>query len=224
LLFISQEGKEAEATPGGLVESLVHRGFVVLTPDLPGIGELSGYQRGDDSVLRGVNYNLIFGAQLIGSSITGIQARAVLRVMRYLAGRPDVDRNRISALARGTTGPALLHAALRDQNARAFAFIDAPLSWKSLFDNPLYNLAQGATVVPGALQYYDLPDLMGLIAPRKMLLVNPLDGGGQPAGNVLCRKTGEIVAPYYADGKTLFSIMNSVDSESLADILAGWLK
>jgi Acetyl xylan esterase (AXE1) len=224
LLFISQEGKEAEAAPGGLVESLVQRGFLVCTPDLPGIGELSGSRGDDDSVIRGVNYNLVFGAQLIGSSITGIQAEAVLRTMKYLADRPDVDKHRIRAVARGSTGPALLHAALRDQNASAFAFIDAPLSWESLFDNPLFNLAQGGTIVPGALQYYDLPDLMGLIAPRKLLLVNPLDGGGKPAEDALHQKTGKIVGPYYADGGTLFSIKNSTGGESLVEILADWLK
>ncbi len=35
------------------------------------------------------------------------------------------------------------------------------------------------TFVPGALRAYDLPHLVGALAPRRVLLHNPVDGAGQ---------------------------------------------
>jgi hypothetical protein len=38
--------------------------------------------------------------------------------------------------------------------------------------------------VPGALQYYDLPDLAASIAPRRLVIVNPVDGEGKSSDTI----------------------------------------
>jgi dienelactone hydrolase len=223
VLLLNPQGKLPEAARGSLADSLALQGFLVLLPDLPGTGELAANQQGDDSVISGINYNLLFGAQLIGRSVTGIQAGAVCSALEYLASRPDVNPSQISAIAKGTTGAPLLHASLRGNLLQAVALLDSPLSWESIFHSPHYDLAQGATVVPGALEYYDLPDLMGLFAPRKLLVVNPLDGEGKSAGEALRNRINGIGNQFYAKNVKAFAIRNS-NGKSISSMLTGWLK
>ncbi|MCK4991141.1 MAG: hypothetical protein KAS29_11670, partial [Bacteroidales bacterium] len=39
------------------------------------------------------------------------------------------------------------------------------------------------STVAGAIEKYDLPDLMAALCPRKVLIINPLSGNGDPAGD-----------------------------------------
>lgn len=179
-LWISPEGKAADAAPGGRIEALVRLGFLVLAPDLPNCGELAGDKAGD-SVIRGVNCNLVFGAQLIGSSLTGFQAGSIVRAARYLRTRTDLRPGTVAGVASGIGGPALLHAAALESGIGPTALLGAPLSWESLLEHRYYDLPSGTAIVPGALARYDLPDLMGLIVPRRLLVLGPVGGDGKPA-------------------------------------------
>ncbi len=38
-------------------------------------------------------------------------------------------------------------------------------------------------IVPGALEVYDLPDLAAAIAPRRMLMINPVDQNSEKLSN-----------------------------------------
>jgi dienelactone hydrolase len=179
-LWLHPEGKVADAAPGGRIEALVKQGYLVLAADLPGCGEFAGDRQGD-SVIRGVNYNLVFGAQLTGGSVTGIQAEAISRMARYLRSRGDVKSGGVAAVAAGTTGPALLHAATLESSPAPIVLLGAPLSWESVLSHRFYDLSIGATIVPSALTRYDLPDLMGAVSPRRILSLDPLGGDGKPA-------------------------------------------
>ncbi len=179
LLWLDPAGKGREAAPGALLEQAVRRGWLVLALDLPGRGELAPATEGDDAVIGGESYNYLFGAQLIGRSVTGIQAEAVQRAVSWLAGREDVDRRRIAAAARGAAGPALLHAAALGEGIFAVAELEGLLSWASLLEHRYYDQRQGVAVVPGALACYDLPDLRGALE-RPLLLACPRRGDGSP--------------------------------------------
>jgi dienelactone hydrolase len=224
VLYLSYGGKEKDAESGGFIESVVQEGYMVLAPDLPGIGELAGDVHNDDSVIRGVDYNLVFGAQLIGRSITGIQAGSIIRVLRYLVSRVDVDADNITAVSRGCTGPALMHAAVFDSAIGSAVFLESPLSWKSLTEHRFYDQVIGSTIVPSALLSYDLPDLIGLIAPRKVLFVDPVDGDGKPACDELIGNINKIVKTLYQDKSGSFDIMKSDRNDTTGIILTEWLK
>jgi hypothetical protein len=56
---------------------------------------------------------------------------------------------------------------------------DALLSYRAVLDHPIHRDLPQA-LVPGALTAYDLPDLIVALAPREVVLVNPLDPVGQP--------------------------------------------
>ncbi len=221
VLWFNGTGKAADAAPGGRLEALARAGYLVLAADLPGIGELGG-DSGGDSVIRGVNYNLVFGAQLVGGSVTGIQADAILRCLRALLTRADADPGRISAVATGIAGPALLHAALAEPRMASVALVNAPLSWESILDLEYYDQALGMTVVPSALTRYDLPDLMGNAAKR-VLALDPVGGDGKSAPAELRDRTAKTVALVRGTRGGTCEIAVSESSGSADDMLREWL-
>lgn len=222
VLWFGGSGKAADAVPDGRLESLARGGYLVLAADLPGIGELGG-DSGGDSVIRGVNYNLVFGAQLVGGSVTGIQADAVLRCLRALLARADADPARISAVATGTVGPALLHAALAETRMASIALVNAPLSWESILDLEYYDQALGMTVVPSALTRYDLPDLMGLTAAKRLIALDPVGGDGKSATAELREKTSKTVALVRRTRGGTCDIAVSGPSGNADELLRKWL-
>ena len=71
-------------------------------------------------------------------------------------------------------------------NAATTVLIGAPISYNEIVNHRLYNYSiTFQWGVSGALDAYDLPDLAGCIAPRKLLLAELLDCMKKPASKQL---------------------------------------
>jgi hypothetical protein len=160
IIYIHPEGKSVDAGVGGEIEQLVKKGYLVAAPDVLGTGETY------PDTLYAARYEVI----LLGRSLPGIQAGDVVRVSSFLQGRKDVKVDQIGAVAFGKMGPTLLHAAAFSPSIRSAALFDSPISYRSIVMNRFYDVDLSCFVA-GALTAYDLPDLIGLIAPRRVALV-----------------------------------------------------
>ncbi|MEX2232850.1 MAG: acetylxylan esterase [Cyclobacteriaceae bacterium] len=174
VIYIHPDGKIADAAVGGKIEQLVKKGFVVAAPDVIGTGET----RGDGSSV----------AMLIGRSMAGIQAGDVSRVVLFLKSQPKVDSGKIGAIAFDEMCPTLLHAAAFDKSIDFVSLVGSPVSYKSMAMNQFYDGSFFNDGVAGALTAYDLPDLIGFIAPRKITLVGLKDQMREPAPTTLIDK------------------------------------
>jgi hypothetical protein len=92
-----------------------------------------------------------------------------------LAGRPDVDPARITAVAEDAAGIWLLVAAASDSRIAAVQLHRTPYSIRSGLDLPLTRGLHDAVVHPGAAQLWDLDDLVRAIAPRATVWTDPVD-------------------------------------------------
>ena len=177
VLYLNPEGKSADAAEGGDMEWLVRNGFTVLAPDMIGRGEMGpGVYKGD-SYIDSVSYNIWFASMLIGRSIVGIQAGDVVRLERLLSRQDHIKE--VYGLAKREMAPVLLHAAAFDKNIVRIALIQPYSSYLSMVMNPHYKSYYLHSAVPGAIGKYDLPDLAGSLAPRKLLLLGPTNGSGK---------------------------------------------
>jgi hypothetical protein len=122
---------------------------------------------------------------LIGRSISGIQAGDVIRVANFLKSRNDVDQSKIGAIAFDEMCPTLLLAAAFDKSIHSISLIGSLISYRSVVMNKFYNSAFLNNAGAGALTAYDLPDLVGCIAPRKISLVELKNEMQQPASKQL---------------------------------------
>ncbi len=181
-LSINPAGKATETALGGEIESLVKKGQAVLTPDLLGYGEVGpGSFTGDayNFKVGKASYNLWFGAIQIQRSLAGIHAGDILRLVHYLKSREDIDSTQLNVIARGEFCSALLHAAVFEPVFKKIALVEPLVSFKSLVMNQYYKPLYMPSAVAGAVGVYDLPELMALMAPQKLILINPVNQSGE---------------------------------------------
>ena len=192
IIYLHSKGKITDAAPGGEIEKLVKMGYVVAAADLLGFGEIKNTVASEYAESNTAVY--------IGRSMVAIQAGDVVRVANYLKSQGDVDPQKIGAVAFNETCIPLIHAAAFDPSIKNISLIGSLISYRSVVNNKFYKI--GITPIPGhdywhpvqvdfkwgvakALTAYDLPDLIGAIAPRKVALINLKDQMLQPASSAL---------------------------------------
>ncbi len=176
VIYINPKGKIADASPGGKIEQLVKNGYLVAAPDLLGTGEV----RSDNFFVWNCNISV-----LTGQSLVGVQAGNIIKVTNFLKGRQDVNYKSICAICFDEMCPSLIHAAAFDNSINSITLVGSPLSYKSLILNRFYDQSLFDYTVAGSLTVYDLPDLIGYIAPRKIAMVGPKDQMKQAASEEL---------------------------------------
>lgn len=192
LIYLHPQGKVSAAYPGGEIEKLVKKGYIVAATDVLGVGETR------NTASRGLADG--YTGVLIGRSVVGIQAGDIVRVVNYLRGLHQVDSRKIGALALDGMCLPLIHAAAFDASISAVTLIGSPVSYRSVVMNRIYRIGltknEGGGYwhpyevdfswgVAGVLTGYDLPDLIACIAPRKVVLVNLKDHLLEPASDAL---------------------------------------
>jgi len=181
-LYLDGEGKEAASAADGPIEQLVHQGHLVLAVDLRGCGETA---RGANASQRtsgqragrfGPEVEPFFLAYLLGKSLVGIRTEDALRCERFLATfeRPDGQTRRIHVVGVGSAGlPALHAAAIAPEQIATLTLRRSLRTWRDLFDTADGGQYLGETV-HGALQVYDLPDLVRLAGTERVVQEEPL--------------------------------------------------
>jgi dienelactone hydrolase len=214
LVYLHPEGKAAAVAPGGEGELLVRQGFAVLLPDLAGVGENG---RVGDPVA--------FLAQQIGRSIAGVRAAEIVQCVRFLRGRDEIDEASVGAIARGDMAIPLLHAAALEPSIMRIALLEAPISYLLAVTNRFYQLDPGA-LVANVLTAYDLPDLAASLAPRALLIANPVDQLQKPARPEVVEKGFEVVRRSYSDRAAAekLTVRIAIPDQTSAEILSSWLK
>jgi dienelactone hydrolase len=113
-------------------------------------------------------------ASMLGLHLPAMRARDILSGVDYLARRPDVRKDQIFASATGVSGIWLLMAAATDNRIAAVWLRRTPHSFRSALESPVhYDLHDAA--VPGFALHWDIPDLIGAIAPRRVTWTDPVD-------------------------------------------------
>jgi len=92
LIYLHPSGKSTEASVGGEMEWFVRNGFMVLAPDMIGVGEVGPGIFEGDTYFDGISYNMWFTSTLIGRSIVGIHAGDVVRLTRLLKENSGIAR------------------------------------------------------------------------------------------------------------------------------------
>lgn len=146
---------------------LVKKGFLVLVPEFLGFGDCKLEDDKEKAANESSCYQLSTTLMMYGKTLAGARVYQALRALDYLSTRIDVDQNRIGIM--GFSGGGLVAAfatAIEDRiKVAAIAgytntFKDAIMSVHHCIDN----------YIPGILKYAELPDIIGLIAPRPLFI------------------------------------------------------
>ncbi|MDZ7718369.1 MAG: acetylxylan esterase [Balneolaceae bacterium] len=171
ILYLHPEGKMTDASESGPIEWFVKKGFTVLVPDLIGTGETASER--PRNLLKEWHASV-----LIGRSITGIRAGDVTRLVQLLQQKYGFSE--IYGIAVNEMGPVLLHSSAIDESFSKVALIKPLISYRSFVSTKYYDPGFISGAVAGSIQVYDLPDLAASFAPKKLLIINPVNGANEP--------------------------------------------
>ncbi len=176
IVYVHEKGKAAEASPGGDIEQFVKAGFIVLAIDTRGSGEtrFKETQQANDFPRFFGDYDSAKTALLVGQPLVGMRALDVSRGVDLLVARAEVDSEKIYGFGKEAGAVPLLYAAISDERLKKVALEDMLISYRSIISNRIHRQVF-ENVVPGALRFYDFPDLVASLAPRPTWIVNAVD-------------------------------------------------
>lgn len=146
-LYVHGDGKQADAGTGGPIEKLVRQGHLVLAVDLRGIGETRA------------TWDDVMTAYLVGKSLVGMRSEDVLQAAHFLSQWETKDGKPVHLIASDIAEPPAAHAAALESDLFAsLKLADSAPSWSEIVRDPTQG--EMANTVHGALQVYDLPDLV----------------------------------------------------------------
>ena len=107
------------------------------------------------------------GALMVGQTLIGWRVWDVIRTLDYIASRPDLDASRVGCMGISGGGTATLFAAALEPRIRA-AMVSGYLN---TFRDSVGSLAHCVdNYVPGILNWAEMHDIAGLIAPRALFV------------------------------------------------------
>lgn len=173
-----------------IATELVRRGYVVITIDMFYWGERRMLLQDDPPSYReplrmnaeeisafnrrsSQNEELV-ARSLLTAGITwpGVMLWDDLRTLDYLAGRPEVDRQRLGCVGLSVGGYRSFLLAALDERIKAAVDVGWMTAFASTLRRHVINTVGLTFQIPGLYRYLDLPDLAALIAPRSLLVMN----------------------------------------------------
>ncbi|HUT33528.1 MAG TPA: acetylxylan esterase [Planctomycetota bacterium] len=175
IVYVHQDGKEAEAGPTGTIQMLASEGNVVLAIDVRGIGEthsIGAISR--DYAFMGTDGYHFYQYGMLGHALVGRRVHDVLRALALLAERPEVDTSRLSIVGQGSGGLLALFAAALDGRVGTAVCCQSLLAYRDLATHEFHSW-RPPDFVSGILPLCDLPEVAACIAPRRLVLAGPVD-------------------------------------------------
>jgi dienelactone hydrolase len=150
---------------------LVKFGFFVLAVDAFGAGER--YTK----PAPGTYHGALYGSTLwpAGQTLLGMQVYDNRRAVDYLLTRPEVDGDRLGITGASGGGNQSMYAGALDDRFRAVV----PVCSVGTYQAYLHAACCVCEVLPGALRFAEEGDVLGLVAPRALLVINATQDGFQ---------------------------------------------
>ncbi len=143
---------------------LVKLGFVVLAVDAFGAGERHA------APASGTYHGALDGAALwpVGQTLLGMQVYDNRRAVDYLLTRAEVDPDRLGITGASGGGNQSMYAGALDERLKAVV----PVCSVGNYQAYLHAACCVCEVLPGALRFTEEGDVLGLVAPRALLVIN----------------------------------------------------
>lgn len=165
-IFVSEEGK-ADININSYALSELNNGNAVLLLDLSNTGELKD--------LRKPHYdNKEFWIAKLplyeGKTLLSYRVEDILLAKRFVELYSKKKLNNVNLVSFGFIGPATLHAAAIDGSFSSVKIYNSIRSWQNVASLN-YSSDQLGNIVPGVLNFYDLPDLIKFAPATKFEII-----------------------------------------------------
>ena len=169
-----EDGEERDVPDGyhkDFAVSLCRKGFAVAAPEISCFGERQTDFRYLNTLIgQGIPTTCTHSAMLafhLGGSVVGLRIHDGKRLVDYLATRPDLDVSRLGAMGISGGGMHTFFSTCVDARVKACVIS----GYYCTFRESILAMSHCAcNFVPGLHQFGEMYDLVGLIAPRPMLV------------------------------------------------------
>jgi dienelactone hydrolase len=154
--------KDAGATRAGI--DLARMGYITISVDHWGWNERGFAQHRYDGNEAKYNLNML----LYGRTINGLRVHDALRCVDYLHTRDDVDTGKIGCIGLSLGGTLTMYTSAIDERI-GLAVVEG---YANTFKDSIVDIPHcSCNYIPGMLKHAEMPDILGLIAPRPMYWV-----------------------------------------------------
>jgi dienelactone hydrolase len=197
---------------------LVQLGFVVLALDAFSAGERHPAGAGYHGALLG---STLWPA---GQTLLGLQVYDNRRAVDYLASRPEVDIGRLGITGASGGGNQTMYAGALDERFAAVV----PVCSVGTYQAYLRAACCVCEVLPGALRFTEEGDVLGLVAPRALMVINATQDAFQfsvgEAKKSLARAE-TIFRLHHAEEKLAHAVFESPHAynQPMREAMYGWM-
>lgn len=154
--------KGGGATRAGI--DLARMGYITISIDQWGWNERGYAQHRYDGNEAKYNLNLL----LYGRTINGLRVQDAIRCVDYLLARDDVDAGKIGCIGLSLGGTITMYTSAIDERI-SLAVVEG---YASRFKESIVDIPHcSCNYIPGLLKHVEMPDVLGLVAPRPMFWV-----------------------------------------------------
>jgi cephalosporin-C deacetylase-like acetyl esterase len=176
LIWLPEEGKE-KILDSPLLAEFLNAGYAIISADLPGVGELNDPDFSGDGFVQKVPFNYTFGANLVGTSISGIQAEAIDLLVQFI--QKDYPGIKTDVYSEGIMNSPLLHYSVLKNSFNKTVLVNPLESNQSLIQTEYFSPKLAYAVVPGSLSIYDFEDLVSILPANSVKIINPVNAFGE---------------------------------------------
>jgi dienelactone hydrolase len=197
---------------------LVRLGFFVLAVDAFGAGERHPAGKGYHGALLGAT---LWPA---GHTLLGLQVYDNRRAVDYLCSRPEVDPDRLGVTGASGGGNQTMYAGALDERLK----VVVPVCSVGTYRAYLRAACCVCEVLPGALRFTEEGDVLGLVAPRALLVISATKDAFQFSVGEARKSLGraqEIYKLYGASEKVRHATFESPHAynQPMREAMYGWM-
>ena len=181
IVSVSERNRNRVVQEGSQISDLTRRGFAVCAIDLRGIGLSKPHCPAAGPIYyreSSLDERYTWAFFTLGKPVLGQRVWDFLRCLDYLQSRPDVDRGRIRGLGERGAALAVSLSGVLDDRLQSL-LLDRPLAtYQSVVESEAYSV-DFSWFLFSVLNHFDLPDLIGSLAPRPCWILNAAGSGGE---------------------------------------------
>jgi hypothetical protein len=165
VVWLPGNGKNKIADSISLIKTYLAQNYTVLISDLRGIGETEDKAELNDPKYYNQEYRNAMLALHIGLPMPGQRLTDILTLFDFIKTDPKIGPLPLEMHASGIASLPAIHALLYNNMVEQLFIYNAPGSFKAILENPTEKNIY-SNVIPGVLQFYDIPDLIKLTGKR----------------------------------------------------------
>lgn len=152
---------------------LVKRGVVVVAPELIGFGDRKvESEKGVGVATDNSCFTIASQLLLLGKTLAGLRVYECFRVIDYVISLKEVDNNKIGCMGLSGGGLVASFTTILDERIKATVISGYTNTFKGSIMARRHCLDN---YIPGILQHAEMPELIGLIAPRPIFIEAGID-------------------------------------------------